>query len=207
MAQVPDVPVHAVGIGIFFGLIVDGDVVGFSVFQFVFTGFEVPHPPGSDEGHFRSQGFDGQFKADLVVALACSAVSDGIGAFFLGDFDEFLGNKGPSEGRAQEVFAFIDSTGFDRRPNVLFHEFFFDVHDIDFGSARSIGFLFNGFKVVRLADVGAGSDDFGARIVFLQPGNDDRRIEAAGISQDNFFNIFFRVTHDDFLLYLMNQSD
>ena len=62
MAQVPDVPVHAVGIGIFFGLIVDGDVVGFSVFQFVFTGFG-PTSARSD-GHFRSEGFDGQFKAD-----------------------------------------------------------------------------------------------------------------------------------------------
>ena len=207
MAQMPNVPVHAVRIGIFFGLIVDGHVMSFSVFQFVFTGFEVPHPPRSDESHFRSQGFDRQFKTDLVVALARSAMSDGIGAFFFSDFDEFLRNKGPSEGRTQEVFTFINSTGFDCRPNVLFHEFLFDVHDINFGSARSIGFLFNGFKVVRLANIGASSDDFGTRIIFLQPRNDDRRIEAAGISQDNFFNIFFRVTHDDFLLYLMNQSD
>lgn len=124
MAQMPDVPVHAVRIGVFFRLIVDGDVVGFGVFQFVFTGFEVPHPPGSDEGHFRSQGFDSQFKTDLVIAFARSAVSDGVSAFFLGDFDEFLRNKGTSKGRAQEVFSFINGTGFDGRPNVFFHKFF-----------------------------------------------------------------------------------
>lgn len=99
MAQMPDIPVHAVGIGIFFRFIVDGDVVCFSISQFIFTRFEVPHPPRSDQRHFRSQGFNRQFKTDLVIALAGSAVSNGFSPFFFSDFYEFFRN----EGRAKDV--------------------------------------------------------------------------------------------------------
>jgi hypothetical protein len=42
-----------------------------------------------------------------------------------------------------------------------------------------------------LADIGGDGDDFTVVVVFLQPGNDAGGIQAAGISQYYFFDVFF----------------
>lgn len=76
-----------------------GDVVGSGVIDFLVTGFPVPI-------HARAmiamsdQGLDAQFETDLVVAFACRAVGDGIGAFLVGDVDQMFCDQ---RGRAKDV--------------------------------------------------------------------------------------------------------
>ena len=54
--------------------------------------------------------------------------------------------------------------------------------DVNFRSSGFERFLLeSGQLVAALADVATDGDHF-ALIVFLEPGNDDRRVEAAGIS-------------------------
>ena len=45
-------------------------------------------------------------------------------------------------------------------------------------------------ELIALADIGAGSDDFAAIIVFFEPGNDDGGIKTTGISEYDFLDLF-----------------
>ena len=79
----------------------------------------------------------------------------------------------------------VDSTGFQSREDVSGEKFFAQVfHDHLCGAGR-VSFLDHRFEIVPLANVADHGDDV-VRIVFLQPRNDDRGIEAAGISKDYF---------------------
>ena len=46
-------------------------------------------------------------------------------------------------------------------------------------------------ELIALADIGAARDDFAAIIIFLQPGDNDGRIETAGIGQYDFLDFLF----------------
>jgi len=50
---------------------------------------------------------------------------------------------------------------------------------------------FQAVELAGLADVAGHGDDFAVIVVFLQPGDDDGRIQTAGVSKDDFFDIFF----------------
>ena len=69
-----------------------------------FAALDVPDAPGGDDLHVRRQGFDRQFKAHLIVALASRAVANGGRAFLFGDFHQLFGDDGPRKARAQQVF-------------------------------------------------------------------------------------------------------
>ena len=168
----------------------------FRIVDGVFTGTNVPQPPGSDNFQMRRQGFHRQFKTNLVIAFAGSAVSDGVCAFFFSDGHHGFGDQRPSEGGTQQVFSFINSAGFQRRPYILFQKGFHQIFDINLAGARSNGFLPNDVQFVALADIGAHGDNLAAIIVFFQPGNDYRSIQASRVGQYHFFDF----THCNFLL-------
>ena len=89
-----------------------------SVLDSLLTGTDLPLTPRGDDLQLRSQSLDGKLETDLIVAFARSAVSDSIAAFLLSDLNEFLSDDRTSEGRAEEVFALIDSACFQRRPYI-----------------------------------------------------------------------------------------
>ena len=59
--------------------------------------------PGSNDLHLRSEALDAQLEPDLVVTLAGAAVTDGVGALFLGDLNQPLGNDGPGKGGTPQL--------------------------------------------------------------------------------------------------------
>jgi hypothetical protein len=70
---------------------------------------EVPLAPGSDHLDVRVQRIGGELEADLVVALAGGAMGDGVGADFLGDLDEALGDQRPGDRGAEQIDALVDA--------------------------------------------------------------------------------------------------
>lgn len=65
----------------------------------VFAGTDVPFTPRHDNCQLRSKSFNAEFKTNLVVAFAGSAVSNSVSAFFQCNFNQFLAISG----RAKEV--------------------------------------------------------------------------------------------------------
>ena len=78
MGKMPDIPVHAI---VFFLRDRNRDIMGGGKIDGIFTGFDVPFPPRGDDLELRSQRLDAQFKTNLIVALTCSTMADGIGIF------------------------------------------------------------------------------------------------------------------------------
>ncbi len=183
VGQMPQVPVHAVG-----PLLGHGHVQapGHGVVDLLFPGLDVPDPPGGDNLHVGSQGLDGQFKAHLVVALAGGAVANGGGAFLLGDLHQPLGDDGPGKAGAQEVLLLVYGVHLQGGPNEVGDELLPHVLDVDLGRAGLDGLFVEGRQLLSLAHVHRHSDDL-AVVVFLQPGDDDRGIQTAGIGENNFF--------------------
>src|SRR5699024_5824694 len=87
--QMPQVLVLGV---VGFAADLQGDVVGLSVLNLLLAGLEIPNAPGGDDLHVGGVGLNGQLETHLVVALAGAAVADGVGALFLGDLHNALGN-------------------------------------------------------------------------------------------------------------------
>src|SRR5207248_8803273 len=73
-----------------------------------------------------------------------------------------------------------------RGKNILGEKFFAEVLDDDLARAGVVGLLDHSFEIIALSDVADHGNDV-VRIVFLQPRNDDRRVETTGISEYDFF--------------------
>src|SRR6266545_118614 len=103
------------------------------------------------------------------------------------DFDLAFGDDGPGERSAEQVFVFVNGAGSQRGPDVFGDEFVAQVFDVDFRRARGAGLLLQSGQLFALPDVG-GDRDYFAVIVFFQPGNDDRGVEAARIGERDSFD-------------------
>src|ERR1700756_4783001 len=88
----------------------------------------------------------------------------------------------------------VDGAGAERGPNVVSDKFFAQIFDIGAGGAGGERFLARGFEIFLLADVADHGDDF-ALIIFLQPRDDDGRVEPAGIGEDYFFGLTELLVH------------
>ena len=174
------------------GLAVDfqRNVMRFGIFDFLFTGFDIPLPPGGDDFHFRRKRFERQLETHLVVALAGAAVANRVGALFFSDFRQAFGDAGTRVGSAEQI-GFIVRARFQARPNVIFHIFLFEVQNIQLGSAGFQSLFFEPVKLGALTDVAGNGNHFAVVVIFFQPRNNNRSIEAAGIGKNHFFNIFF----------------
>ena len=142
--------------------------------------------PGGDDLHVRRQGFDRQFKAHLIVALAGRAVANGGRAFLFGDFHQLFGDDGPRKARAQQVFLLIHRAHLQRGPDVIGHKLFAHVDDIELFRAGLLGLLMQGFQLFALAHVHRDGNHV-VIVIFLQPRDDDGRIQTAAIREHHFF--------------------
>ena len=190
MAHVPEVVVTAVGIGFFrrqgyAPLLEIGDLL-------VAAGY-VPGAPGGDDGEFGGEGLDPDFEADLVVALSRAAMGVGVGMFRDGDLGQALCEEGTGCRGAQEVALFVGAARLDQGPEVIGDEFLLEVHDNELGCSCGESLLFEALPVALLAHIAADGNDFlGA--AFLEPGDDDCRIEAARVGED------YLVVHGELLM-------
>ena len=186
VAQMPQVLVLGV-----VGLAVDlqGDVMSLGVVDLFVTALDVPLTPGSNDGHIGAQGFEGQLKTHLIVALASAAVADGIRAFLDGDIGQSLCNAGACKAGAQQVVLVL-CTELQGGEDVVLHKVLLQIQNVQLGSAGSLGLFLQAVQLGALAHVTGNGDDFAVVVVFLQPGNDDGGIQTTGVGQNDFFDVF-----------------
>ncbi len=151
---------------------------------------QIPLAPRRDHLDVGFQRIGAEFEAHLVVALAGGAVRDGVGAGLVGDLDQALGDQRPRDRGAEQVFAFVHGVGAEHREDEIAHEFLAQVVDVDLlrrnAELQRLGA--RGLEFLTLADVGGEGHHF-AVIGVLQPFENDRGVEAAGIGEDDFFDI------------------
>ena len=181
MGDVPDVAVHGVGT-----VLLDrhGDVARLGVLDLLFAGLDVPDTPGGDDLHVGVEGLDGQLEADLVIALAGAAMANGGAVLLVGDLHQALGDQGTGEGGTQQVLALVDGAGLHGGPDELLDELLAQVGDVELLSAALGSLLVQGLELFALTHV-TGHADHVAVIVFLQPRDDNGRIQTTGVRQQN----------------------
>src|SRR3954453_10890226 len=97
------------------------------------------------------------------------------------DFHLALGEERPRNRGAEKIFVFIDAAGPYHAPQVVGDELLAQVGDVNLRRAGLERFLLeSGELFSTLSDVAADGDHV-ALIIFLEPRNDDRGIEAAGV--------------------------
>ena len=163
--------------------------MGLGVLDLLLPGLDVPNTPGGDDLHIRGEGLDGQLEAHLVVALAGAAVADGVGALFLGDVHNALGDDGPGERGAQQVLVLVHGPGLDGGVDVVLDELLFQVQHVQLGGPGLLGLFLQAVQLGALAHVAGDGDDLAVVVVLLQPGDDDGGVQAAGVGQHYFFDL------------------
>jgi len=145
-----------------------------------------PFAPGRDNADIGLQGVIAELEAHLVIALAGGAMRDGIGAGRARDLDLALGDERAGDRCAQEVFPLVDGVGAEHGEDEVAHEFLAQVLDEYFLDAE-LSRLFSGrLEFFALADIG-GEGDHLAAVPVLQPFEDDRGIQPAGVGEHDFF--------------------
>ena len=199
MAQVPQVLILGV-VGLSGDL--QGHVVSLGVVDLLLTGLDVPLTPRGDDLHIGSETLDGQLETDLIVALAGSAVGDGVSALGLGDLRQLLADDGTGKGGAQQIGLILGvhlQAGDDDVVHHLVHQI---GHD-QLAGAGLDGLLLQTLQLVGLTHIAGHGDDLRVVVVLLQPGNDNGGIQSAGVGQYDLLDIC--MFHGVFLLeYLCN---
>ncbi len=118
-----------------------------------------------------------------------------VGADLAGDLDLLLGDQRPRDRGAEQIKPFVLRIGAEHREDIVADEFLAQILDenmlgLDTEQQR---LLPRGLKLFALAEIGGEGDDLAA-IGRLQPFEDDRGIEAAGIGEDDALDLF-RIGH------------
>ena len=189
-ADVQQIGIHGVGRAAVLVLHVDGDAVLFGVGQQLLATQQVPFTPRCDDLDAGLQRIGTQLETHLVVTLAGGAVRNSICTGLVDDVDQALGDQRARDGSAEQVFAFVHGVGAEHWKHEIAHEFFAQVVDEDvFRLDTELQCLLAcGLQFFTLAEIGGESDNF-AFISILQPLQDDRGIESAGVGQDRFFDV------------------
>ena len=118
-------------------------------------------------------------------------MSDGVGTNLLGDFDLALGDQRPGDRGAKQVQPFIKGVGAEHREDEVAHEFLAQIVDEDFLHPHHLGLLSGRLQLFALAEIG-GEGHHLAIIGILQPAQDHRSIQAAGIGQYDLLDSLVR---------------
>ena len=187
----------------------NGNTALFKIRDFGFAAVHIPLgvAPCGNDFYFGSEGLYRQLEADLIVALTRCAVANRDGLFFTRGFCQNFPDKRPCCRRSQKVAVFINGLGFECRENIIFHVFFARIDDDALFCTRVEGTFFYIVPVFFLTDVYAQRDNFVIEI-FHKPGNNDRRIQTAGIRKNDFFfihnNCLFMHKYTLYISFLYN---
>ena len=177
VADMKQISVHGVG-ALFAAFHVHCDVVLFAVGHQLFTAVQVPVTPGRNHLDAGRKGIGAQLKANLIVALARGAMTDGIGPGLGSDFDQTLGNQRTRNRGTQQVFAFVDGVGAEHGINVITNKVFTQVFDVDLFDAQRFRLGACRLDFLALTDV-SGEGHHLTLVGFLKPFDDDRGIQTA----------------------------
>ena len=168
----------------------DRDLVRARELEQLVAPLERPLPPRRHDLDRRVERVIGELEAHLVVALARGAVTHRVGADLRGDLDLLLGDQRPRDRGAEQVLPLVQRVGAEHREDVVADELLAQVLDEDVVrlDAEQQRLLARGRELLALAEVGGEGDDLAA-IGGLQPLQDDRGVEPAGIGEDDFFDV------------------
>ena len=144
---------------------------------------ELLDPPGGDDLHARLERLGRELKAALVVPLAGGAVGKGIGPHFAGHLQTDLGDQRPGDRRAQQVDPLVLRLPLQHGKGEVAAQLLAGVDDAGRRCPAVLRLLQDRLAVfARLAEVDVDAVDVVAFI--LQPAEDDRSIETAGIREN-----------------------
>ena len=106
----------------------------------------------------------------------------------LRDLDEALGDERPGDRGAEQVDALVERIRAEHREDEIAHELLAHILDVDFLDAELLGLAARRLQLLALAEIGGEGDDLAA-IGRLQPFQDDRGVEAAGIGEHDLFDV------------------
>ena len=149
---------------------------------------ELPLAPRRDDLDRRVERVGGQLETDLVVALAGGAMGDGVGTGLMGDLDQALGDQRPGDRRAEQVDALVERVHAEHREDEIADEFLAEILDVNLLDAEQLGLLARRLQLLALAEIGGEGHHLGA-VGRLQPLQDDRRVEAAGIGEHDLLDV------------------
>ena len=87
----------------------------------VFAGFDIPYSPRSDYLYIRSERLYRELEANLIVALAGRAVTDGYRALFLSYLDQSLRDYRTRVRGAEQIFALVYRSRLESREYIILH--------------------------------------------------------------------------------------
>src|SRR5215469_2043215 len=152
---------------------------------------EVPHPPRRDDFDVGGERIIAELETDLVVPLASRAVRDGIGADLAGNFDLPLRDQRARDRGAEEIGALVKRIGAEHREDKIADELLAQIVDKDLTDAEHLRLLARRFELFALTQIGGECHNLAA-IGFLQPAQDYRCVEPAGVRKNDLFH---RVGH------------
>src|SRR5687767_11644290 len=107
-------------------------------------------------------------------------MGESIGADAQGDLDLEFREQRTAHRRTQQVFAPVDRTCTQSRPNEFRDELVPQVLDVAFVGTGGDGFVADSFELVALPDITSDADD-PCVVILSEPWDDDGRVEAARI--------------------------
>ena len=186
MAQVPEVLILGV---VRLSRDFQRHMVRFGVVDLFISRLDLPLSPRRDDRHAGGKILNAELKADLIVTLAGAAVGNCVRAFGERDLGQLLGDDGSCKRRAEQVF-FVLCAHHDRRHDDIVAHLVREVGHDQLARAGLDGLFLETFELVALPHVGGNGNDFRIVVVFLQPGNNDRCIQTAGIGENDFLDGF-----------------
>ena len=148
---------------------------------------EIPLAPRRDHLHVGLERVIAELEAHLVVPFAGGAVGNGVGADLFRDLDLLLGDQRPRDRGAEQILPLIDRIGTEHREHIIAHEFLAQILDKNVFrlDAERERLRPRRLQFLALAEIGGEGDDLAA-IGRLQPFEDDRGVEPAGIGEHDF---------------------
>ena len=134
---------------------------------------------------------DRQLETNLIVALAGAAVADRVCAFLERNIYDALCDDRACE-RSTEQVLLIGCARLYGRNDIVVNKFLSQVLDVQLGSAGLERLLFQTVQLGALTDVSGNRDDL-ATVVLLEPRDQYRSIQTAGICQNNFVIFLFHI--------------
>ncbi len=111
----------------------------------------------------------------------------------MGDLDLALGDQRPRDRGAEQVDALVERVGAEHRKDVVGDEGLAQVFDEDLRDPHILRLLARRLQLLALAEIG-GEGHHLAVIGLLQPLQDDRGVEPAGIGEHHFADFFAQCT-------------
>ena len=151
---------------------------------------EAPFPPRRNDLDVGVERVGREFEAHLIIALAGRAMGDRIGAHFVRDLDQPLGDQRPRDRGAKQILTLILRVGAEHREHVVAHEFLAHVLDEDVfrPDAKQFRLFPRRLELLALAEIGGEGDDLGA-VFGLQPLENDGSVEPARIGEDDALDL------------------